>query len=123
MSIEKVHNHFNTEAFEYDGLIPKLIPKYHEQNQVIFKLIPFDSETKLRVLDLGCGTGILSYIVLSEFPKAEVVAFDLAENMLVACREILSKYSQRLTVKQGNFEIDDFGTGYDLILSGLATII
>ena len=92
MEVDKVRKHFEEEAFDYDGLIPRLIPKYHEQNEIILTLIPFDRSRVVKVLDLGCGTGILSYLVLSVFPRAQVVAFDLAENMLAACSQNLSVY-------------------------------
>ncbi len=102
MTLDKVRRHFEEEAFHYDGLIPRIIPKYHEQNETIITLIPFDRSKVLKVLDLGCGTGILSYLVLSRFFKAQVVAFDLAENMLAVCARNLSAYKDRLTLMKGN---------------------
>ena len=92
MSLDKVRNHFEEEAFEYDELIPRIIPKYIEQNDVMLTLIPFDRSKEIRVLDLGAGTGILSYLILKAFPKAGVVAFDLAENMLATCEKNLIYY-------------------------------
>lgn len=121
MDTVKVQRHFEEEAFDYDGLIPRLIPKYHEQNQIIITLIPFERARVLNVLDLGCGTGVLSYLVLNAFPNAQVVSFDLAENMLAVCSRNLSAYKDRLTLVKGNFGSDDFGSGYDLIVSGLST--
>lgn len=121
MSLDKVRNHFEEEAFKYDELITSIIPKYNEQNDVMLTLIHFDKSDSIKVLDLGCGTGILSYLILNEFPKAGVVAFDLAENMLAACENNLIYYKDRVTFKQGNFGQDDIGVGYDLIVSGLAT--
>lgn len=120
MDVEKVRNHFEGEAFEYDELILRLIPKYHEQNETILNLISFDRSKYIKVLDLGCGTGVLSHLVLSEFPQAEVVAFDLSENMLLACEQNLKHFEDRLILRQGNFGCDDFDNGYDIILSGLA---
>ena len=120
MYLDGVQNHFNTEAFEYDGLIPKLIPKYHEQNEVIALLIPFQKQDSIKILDLGCGTGVLSYIALNCYQQSQVVAFDLADNMLRACEQNLFLYKNRLTLKQGNFATDDLGKDYDLVLSGLA---
>jgi len=121
MSLDKVRNHFEEEAFEYDELIPRIIPKYIEQNDVMLTLIPFDRSKEIRVLDLGAGTGILSYLILKAFPKAGVVAFDLAENMLATCEKNLICQKDRLTLKQGDFGQDEFGLDYDLIVSGLST--
>lgn len=121
MNLDNVRKHFEEEASKYDGLIPRIIPKYHEQNETILAMIPFDRTRTVKALDLGCGTGILSYLLLSVFPKAKVVAFDLAENMLSACQQNLSEYLDRLTLVKGNFASDDFGSDYDIILSGLST--
>ena len=121
MSLDKVRKHFEEEAFEYDELIPRIIPKYNEQNDVMITLIPFDRSKNIRVLDLGTGTGILSFLILKAFPRASVVAFDLAENMLAACEKNLIQYKDRLTLNKGNFGQDDFGVGFDLIVSGFAT--
>ncbi len=121
MNLDNVRKHFEEEAFDYDGLIPRIIPKYHEQNETILAMIPFDRTRNVKALDLGCGTGILSYLLLRSFPKAKVVAFDLAENMLSACQQNLGEYQDRLTLVKGNFASDDFGSDYDIIVSGLST--
>ena len=121
MTPDKVHRHFDDEAFDYDEMIPKIIPNYHDQNDTIISLLPFDGSEALKALDLGCGTGILSYLLLIRFPRAKVTAFDLAENMLAVCAKNLSAYEDRLTLMKGNFAQDDFGSGYDIIVSGLST--
>lgn len=121
MTPDRVRRHFDDEAFEYDETIPKIIPNYHDQNDTIIRLLPFDGSEALKALDLGCGTGILSYLLLSRFPGVQVTAFDLAENMLAVCATNLSAYGDRLALIKGNFAQDDFGSGYDIIVSGLAT--
>ncbi|HEY8908866.1 MAG TPA: methyltransferase domain-containing protein [Desulfosporosinus sp.] len=121
MSLDNVRKHFEEEAFDYDGLISRIIPKYHEQNETVLAMIPFDGSRNIKALDLGCGTGILSHLLLSTFPKAKVVAFDLAENMLAACEQNLSEYKDQLTLVNGNFASDDFGRDYDIVVSGLST--
>jgi tRNA (cmo5U34)-methyltransferase len=120
MQTEKVHNTFNRAAFDYDGVIPKIIPFYHEQHDLMLALIRHDRPLPQTVLDLGAGTGILADLVLRNFPTAQVTAFDLAENMLAVCQQNLAQYGDRVQLQQGNFALDPIGTGYDLIVSGLA---
>ena len=120
MNLDAVREQFEQRAFDYDGLIPRLIPRYHEQHDLILQLIPFETNANIKVLDLGAGTGILSALILEAFPQAKVLAFDMAENMLKICQTNLSAFQERLTLQQGNFAEDDFGNGYDLVISSLA---
>ncbi|PSB31508.1 16S rRNA (cytosine(1402)-N(4))-methyltransferase [filamentous cyanobacterium Phorm 46] len=120
MNLDAVREQFEQRAFDYDGLIPRLIPRYHEQHDLILQLIPFETNANIKVLDLGAGTGILSALILQAFPQANVATFDMAENMLKICQTNLSAFQERLTLQQGNFAEDDFGNGYDLVVSGLA---
>lgn len=120
MNSDQVTKHFENEAYKYDDLIPKLIPKYYEQHEVMLKLLSYGLSGNLKALDLGCGTGVLSFLILSEFTKANVVSYDLAENMLQAAKTKLLQYQGRITFQQGNFSTDDIGQDYDLIISGLA---
>jgi len=120
MNLRKVRDHFESEAFEYDSLIDRLVPHYNEQHEVMLAVIPFEHSDELTALDLGCGTGILSHLLLRSFPNARVTALDLADSMLDACRHNLSKYSDRLITRQGNFAEDNIGEGYDIVISGLS---
>jgi tRNA (cmo5U34)-methyltransferase len=120
VNLEEVRNTFERQAFNYDRLIPKLIPYYREQHTLLLELIPFDKGDRFKALDLGCGTGILSHLILQNFPQATVVSFDLAENMLAVCQKNLLAYEERSLLKLGNFATDDLGSGYDLVISGLA---
>lgn len=72
-----------------------------------------------RVLDLGCGNGVLSELVFHKLPDSYVVGFDLTELMLQEFENNLSKYSGRFELIQGDFNRDAIGNDYDIIIAGL----
>jgi tRNA (cmo5U34)-methyltransferase len=120
MNLQRVKDHFEEDASDYDNHITHFVPYYKEQNEVIMDLLPFEGTVRVRGLDLGAGTGVLAEGILRRYPLAEVTVFDLVENMLDAARERLQKFENRVTFQKGDFSKDDFGIGYDLILSGLS---
>ena len=120
MNLQKQYIPFDDLACDYDSLVPKIVPYYEEQNTIIIKLLPFERQKPIKVLDLGCGTGVLSHQILQTFPNASIVAFDLSPKMLSVCKSKLSAYSERIEYIQGDFDKDDLGDGYDLVVSGLA---
>ena len=81
MKQPQVKEHFAKQADEYESLMVRLVPYYLEQHRIIRELLP-DDDKEYRVLDLGCGNGVLSEVVFSKLPRANIVAFDLTENML-----------------------------------------
>ena len=120
MDLKTVRSHFDEEALEYDQSILRLVPHYHEQHEVILQLLPFDTASPLKALDLGCGTGVLSHVLLRAFPKASLVSLDLSANMIETAKRTLAAYRDRVTARQADFGKDEIGSGYDLVVSGLA---
>ncbi len=120
MDTSHVKDHFEEEALEYDKAILRLVPFYHEQHEIIIRLLPFEKQSPLKIVDLGCGTGLLSHALLRAFPLAELVAWDLTANMLETCKQNLAPYLDRAGFRQGDFGKDDIGSGYDLVVSGFA---
>lgn len=121
MDLKGVRAHFDEEAIAYDARILRIVPQYREQGELILEVLPFDAESAIHVLDLGCGTGALSYLALAAFPAATLVACDLSENMLAICRRRLDRFAPRATFRQADFGSCDLGAEtFDLVLSGLA---
>jgi len=121
MDLKRVRAHFDEEASAYDAQILRIVPWYREQGELVLEVLPFDTSRSIRVLDLGCGTGALSYLMLAAFPAATVVACDLSENMLAMCNRRLARFAPRATFRQADFGACDLGHGeFDLVVSGLA---
>ncbi len=117
--MEKVKNHFEDEAKEFDSLILKLIPYYNEMITSLSLAIPFNTQEKIKVLDLGCGTGNVSKIIKERFPQSKITCIDLAEKMIEMARTKLSHYDN-IEYKIGNFSKLHFSNDYDVIVSSLA---
>ncbi len=117
--MEKVKNHFEDEANEFDSLILKLIPYYREMVTSLVTVIPFDTSKPIKVLDLGCGTGNVSKAVKERFPKSRITCIDLAENMIEMARSKLSRYND-IKYQRGDFRELEFEKGYDVVVSSLA---
>ncbi len=59
INMDRVKEHFESEAEQFDGIIRRLIPFYEEMVDAAVSALPFSADAPIRVLDLGCGTGTL----------------------------------------------------------------
>lgn len=114
---DRVKEHFEEEATQYDDIIVKLIPYYKEMVYAITASIPFTEDTQISVIDLGCGTGTISQAVQKKYTKAKFTLVDVAENMLrIAESKLIG--NQRYT--HADFNSFEFDQQYDVIVSSLA---
>ena len=117
--MDKVKEHFEGEAQEFDRIILTLIPHYPTMVRTLVEAIPFGKSKPLRVIDLGCGTGTVAAQILNAFPNAEVTCLDLAENMITIARAKLARYPL-VNYVAANFSTFEFYSEYDAIVSSLA---
>ncbi len=117
MRTERIKNHFEEEAREYDGIIQKLIPNYNEMIEVLVSMIPFSKECAFSVIDLGCGTGTVAKAVKDVFSNAKITCVDIADKMLEIARD---KIGGEVACIQADFNSFEFENKYDLVVSSLA---
>ncbi|MBD5095611.1 MAG: class I SAM-dependent methyltransferase [Lachnospiraceae bacterium] len=84
MDIEK---QFNLIAEEYDGNRRKFIPCFDDFYQNTTKFIVSNINEPKRIIDLGAGTGLLTYFWYQQCPNSEYVLVDIADEMLNVARK------------------------------------
>ena len=65
MEPDSIRHHFKAQVPGYPGLMKRLVPYFDEQREIMLGLIPFDRGASIRILDLGCGPGLLAARLLS----------------------------------------------------------
>ena len=114
-----VHRRFSETASTYDRARRQLIPGFDEFYGTAVDLVVARNASPRRILDLGAGTGLLSELVATAAPNAELVLLDDSAEMLDRARE-------RLGVRLGvSFIVGRFDHGlppgpWDAIVSALA---
>lgn len=117
--MKNIKKHFEEEAEQYDGIIKKLIPYYHQMVDAIVNTIPFEHTSEIEVLDLGCGTGTVAKTVKDTFTKAKMTCMDISANMLQIAGGKLSDASDTTYINSNFYEFN-FEKKYDSIVSSLA---
>jgi Methylase involved in ubiquinone/menaquinone biosynthesis len=84
MDIEK---QFNFIAEEYDSGRKKFIPCFDDFYKTTTDFIAANRKAPQRIIDLGAGTGLLTYFWYQQYPKAEYVLVDIADEMLNVARK------------------------------------
>jgi malonyl-CoA O-methyltransferase len=83
-----------------------------------FIKIYFQPNAKARLLDLGCGTGLITEQLLRCIPHAKIQALDIAEQLLAQARIRLKKFNA--DVYSGDFDHLPEQAAFDLIFSNMA---
>jgi malonyl-CoA O-methyltransferase len=116
---ELVRKHFNRHAFEYDRfsevqsiMADRLIMLLREQ---------YPDSTFNNILELGCGTGILTEKLLNLFPGARITAVDISPAMINKTKEKLVNRTDSVTYLTGDAELMYptilTGERFDLVIS------
>lgn len=101
------------------------IPGARLQLEILCRIVLAWRPEPLRILDLGCGDGILGRTLLKEYPRAETVFADFSEPMLDKLRSQLGG-THRTTLVHVDFATSDWIAGvgtersFDVIVSGFA---
>lgn len=82
-----IQNQFNLIAEQYDSNRRKFIPCFDDFYANTTKFIASNINAPKRVIDLGAGTGILTYFWYQQFPDSEYILVDLADEMLNIARK------------------------------------
>ncbi len=102
-----------------------LIPLLDVQEDVIVRLLARHERPVKRILDLGCGAGAMSELVLGANPRSTAVLVDFSEPMLARASVHLSAYPGRWQAVRGDLNDPAWREAlpagrYDAVVSGLA---
>ena len=116
-----IQNIFNEYASQYDGIRKKLIPCYDDFYRIAIEVIPFEKDKNIDVLDLGAGTGLMTGLVASNYPNAQIHLIDVAENMLSKARKNLKYFNNEFDFIVSDYsKMDSLGNKYDVVISALS---
>ncbi|MCH5297729.1 MAG: class I SAM-dependent methyltransferase [Ruminococcus sp.] len=82
-----IKEQFNLIAEEYDKNRKKFIPCFEDYYINTTQFIVSNITKPRRILDLGAGTGLLSYFWYQHYPESEYVLVDIADDMLNIARK------------------------------------
>ena len=114
-----IETQFNLVAEGYDANRKKFIPCFDDYYESTTKFIASAISEPKRILDLGAGTGLLTYYWYQQFPKSEYVLVDVAEEMLKIARR---RFNGIDTV---DYQVSDYTKAFpkgnfDIIISALS---
>lgn len=101
------------------------IPAAELQLEIVARIARTWQPAPRRVLDLGCGDGILGRLLLDEYPQAQAWFVDFSEPMLEAARARVGGDS-RATLLRADFSSPDWlevvgpAAPFDVVVSGFA---
>jgi tRNA (cmo5U34)-methyltransferase len=102
------------------------VPFAVEQIDLMLRIVQAAGVRVDRVLDIGCGDGILGRALLERFPQAHGTFLDLSPAMVIAAGDKLRALADRVVVVQGDFghsgwvELVQACGPFDVVVSGYA---
>jgi len=117
--MQKIKEHFEEEAAQFDAIIRRLIPYYEQMLTALTDTLPFPNDQPISILDLGSGTGAVSLALLERYPNAQVTLLDLSPKMLAIARERIPQRNLKAVI-ESDFSEWSWDHPYDVVASSLA---
>jgi demethylmenaquinone methyltransferase/2-methoxy-6-polyprenyl-1,4-benzoquinol methylase len=81
------------------------------KRNIIHEMKKHKANTPLKILDLACGTGIVTYKIARAFPNAQIVGVDITQEYLDIAQWRLKK-SEAHRIKFFNMNAEDMGSDF-----------
>jgi release factor glutamine methyltransferase len=94
-----------------------LIPRPETELLIDLASLQLQHRQSPRVLDLGCGSGIIAISLALECPAAEVLAVDIEEPAIAVARHNAERLAARVDFRQGDWFAPVAGERFDLIVA------
>lgn len=79
---DTIKEDFSKRAVIYDDYIVKVVPYHKEMLEALINNIPFLAEESIKIIELGCGTGIATYNIMKRYTNAHLKCIDMSPEML-----------------------------------------
>jgi tRNA (cmo5U34)-methyltransferase len=113
-----IQQKFDDISQNYDKQRKVLIPCFDDFYNSAISLIE-TSKQKLKVLDIGGGTGLFSMFLLNKYPEASITIIDISEKMLDIAR-LRFRDNPNIKYLVEDYTEYNFTEKYDVIISALS---
>jgi release factor glutamine methyltransferase len=108
--------HFYRLEFEVNSAV--LIPRPETEELVDWIINSSKVHSKLKILDIGTGSGCIAISLAKNFPNAEVFALDVSEKALATAKKNAALNQVAIQfIHQSILETEDLGQQFDVIVS------
>lgn len=114
---EKMNEFFDFRVNTYDNHMRENIKAFDELYSHISEPIKATND-KIKILDLGCGTGLELVEILNKVPNVSITGIDLSEKMLNLLQKKFSTKTDQIELKTGSYTELFLGEDeYDYVVS------
>ena len=103
----------------YTGKMMRWLPDYRSMLNSLVDVLPGDFRAQ-KVLDLGCGNGNATALLIERFPDAEYTLVDVSEEMIKIGRERFSAKPNIHFVQEWLQALSFPASRFDLVVAGLS---
>jgi tRNA (cmo5U34)-methyltransferase len=100
----RVAGHLGVAASDYDHTIRTFIPNYERMITTVVNWLAGHVPPQGLVVDLGAGTGGLSFAILEALPDVRLELVDIDPDMLEIAAERCSRYNGRYELRHARFQ-------------------
>jgi len=115
-----VQHAFDLAAQDYDRTRRRLVPGFDDFYRAAIDLIRFPHDSRLKVLDLGAGTGLMAAFIAYSFPQARITMVDISSEMLERARARFELGGERFRFEVSDYGVDPIQEKYDAVVSALS---
>ncbi|OGK21461.1 16S rRNA (cytosine(1402)-N(4))-methyltransferase [Candidatus Roizmanbacteria bacterium RIFCSPHIGHO2_02_FULL_37_13b] len=116
-----VQYHFDKTVDDYDIFADDVVMKNNDLHQTITLAMAIPNDRITNILDLGCGTGYGSGMILRTYPQAKVTGVDFSQRMMTKAKINLNHFGDRIILLEEDFTtIKLENNKYNAVVSAIA---